>query len=151
MLILTRRKDQAVAIGDQITVTVVEIRDDKVRLGFVVPKEMPLYRQEVHEAIHPEPNFSNLALMGDSGEQGHPPKKNGEPTSVTLSHRQFKFLNSLAQVLKKKTGTDFDASAVAQGLIDAVEELDVDLTKAACLQDFKKLLAEKQKGSEDQE
>jgi hypothetical protein len=113
---------------------------------------MPLYRQEVHDAIHgleKDPTFSKLALMGGMEEQTSQPKKNGESTNVTLSPGQIKFLNKLAQSLKKNTGTDFNASAVAQALIDAVEKMEVDLSKATSLEDFKKLLIEGRKGSEN--
>lgn len=51
MLVLTRKKDERIRIGDDITVCVVEIRDDKVRLGFEVPKEIPVHREEVYESI----------------------------------------------------------------------------------------------------
>ena len=51
MIILHRKKNEAIVIGDNITVVVVEIRDDKVRLGFEIPKEMPLHRKEVYDAI----------------------------------------------------------------------------------------------------
>src|SRR5438034_2146301 len=52
MLVLSRKKNQSIVINHDITVTVVEIRGDKVRLGIVAPKEVPVHRQEVYDAIH---------------------------------------------------------------------------------------------------
>ena len=54
MLVLSRKRDEAIVIGDSIVVTVVELRGDKVRLGFEAPKEVPIHRQEIHEAIERE-------------------------------------------------------------------------------------------------
>lgn len=61
MLVLSRKKNESIVINNDIVVTVVEIRGDKVRLGIVAPKEVPVHRQEVYEAIHgkPEPAPSN--------------------------------------------------------------------------------------------
>jgi len=52
MLVLSRKKNESIVIDNNITVTVVEIRGDKVRLGIVAPKEVPVHRQEVFDAIH---------------------------------------------------------------------------------------------------
>jgi carbon storage regulator len=52
MLVLSRKKNESIVINNDITVTVVEIRGDKVRLGIVAPKEVPVHRQEVFDAIH---------------------------------------------------------------------------------------------------
>jgi carbon storage regulator len=52
MLVLSRKKNESIVINNDITVTVVEIRGDKVRLGIVAPKEIPVHRREVYEAIH---------------------------------------------------------------------------------------------------
>ena len=52
MLVLSRKKNDSIVINNDITVTVVEIRGDKVRLGIVAPKEVPVHRQEVFDAIH---------------------------------------------------------------------------------------------------
>jgi carbon storage regulator len=52
MLVLSRKKNESIVINNDIVVTVVEIRGDKVRLGIVAPKEVPVHRQEVYEAIH---------------------------------------------------------------------------------------------------
>lgn len=51
MLVLSRKKNESIIINNEITVVVVEIRGDKVRLGIEAPKEVPVYRREVHEAI----------------------------------------------------------------------------------------------------
>lgn len=52
MLVLSRKKNESIVIDKDITVTVIEIRGDKVRLGVVAPKEVPVHRQEVYDAIH---------------------------------------------------------------------------------------------------
>ncbi len=52
MLVLSRKKNESIIISDTITVTVIEIRGDKVRLGIEAPKDVTVHRQEVYEAIH---------------------------------------------------------------------------------------------------
>jgi carbon storage regulator len=52
MLVLSRKKNESIVINNDITIVVVEIRGDKVRLGVEAPKEVPVHRQEVYEAIH---------------------------------------------------------------------------------------------------
>jgi carbon storage regulator len=54
MLVLSRHRDQSIIIGEQIVVTVVDIRGDKVRLGIDAPSEIPVHRREVYEAIQRE-------------------------------------------------------------------------------------------------
>jgi len=54
MLVLSRKKDQSIMIGDNIVVTVVDIRGDKIRLGVAAPAEIPVHREEVYEAIKRE-------------------------------------------------------------------------------------------------
>ncbi len=51
MLVLSRKAGEAIVINDDITIVVVEIRDDKVRLGVEAPKEVPVHRREVFDAI----------------------------------------------------------------------------------------------------
>jgi len=51
MLVLSRKKNESIIINDDITIVVVEIRGDKVRLGIEAPKEIPVHRHEVYEAI----------------------------------------------------------------------------------------------------
>jgi carbon storage regulator len=54
MLVLSRQRDESIIIGDQIVVTIVDIRGDKVRLGIDAPTEVPVHRREVYEAIQRE-------------------------------------------------------------------------------------------------
>jgi carbon storage regulator len=54
MLVLTRKKNESIVIRDDIVITIVEIRGDKVRLGFDAPKDVPVHRHEVYEAIKRE-------------------------------------------------------------------------------------------------
>jgi carbon storage regulator len=54
MLVLSRQRDESIMIGDNIEVTIVDIRGDKVRLGIEAPTEIPVHRQEVFEAIQRE-------------------------------------------------------------------------------------------------
>ena len=51
MLVLSRQRDQSIVIADNIVVTVVEVRGDKVKLGIEAPQDIPVHRREVYEAI----------------------------------------------------------------------------------------------------
>lgn len=51
MLVLSRKKNESIVINEDITIVIVEIRGDKVRLGVEAPKEVPVHRREVYEAI----------------------------------------------------------------------------------------------------
>jgi carbon storage regulator len=54
MLVLSRQRSETIMIGDDIEVTVVDIRGDKVRLGITAPKEVAVHRKEVYDAIRRE-------------------------------------------------------------------------------------------------
>jgi len=62
MLVLTRKKNESVVIGHNVSVTVVEIRGDKVRLGIVAPRDIPVHRQEVCDAIHGRESLAGFSL-----------------------------------------------------------------------------------------
>jgi len=51
MLVLSRKLDEEIVIGDDIVIMVLEIRGDKVRLGIQAPADVPIHRQEVYEKI----------------------------------------------------------------------------------------------------
>ena len=79
MLVLSRQRDETIMIGDNIQITVVDIRGDKVRLGIVAPIEIPVHRKEVYDAIQRENrNASNLEpkdLAKASGQTSRPSKR----------------------------------------------------------------------------
>ncbi len=54
MLVLSRKQDEKIIIGDNITLMVVSIQGDKVRLGIEAPKEVTIHREEVYRAIQEE-------------------------------------------------------------------------------------------------
>ena len=54
MLVLSRHRDESIMIGDDVVITIVDIRGDKVRVGIDAPKDIPVHRREVYEAIQRE-------------------------------------------------------------------------------------------------
>ena len=65
MLVLSRQRDESICIGDNIVVTIVDIRGDKVRLGVEAPSEIPVHRQEVYDAIQRENREAGKAGPAD--------------------------------------------------------------------------------------
>ena len=68
MLVLSRKKNESIVINDDITVVVVEIRGDKVRLGVEAPKEVPVHRREVYDAIKRSENGEQSENQSNSRE-----------------------------------------------------------------------------------
>ena len=54
MLVLSRRKDESIMISDNIEITILDVRRNSVRLGITAPKEIPVHRREVYDAIQRE-------------------------------------------------------------------------------------------------
>lgn len=65
MLVLSRQCDESIVIGDNVVVTIVDIRGGKVRLGIQAPGEVAVHRQEVFEAIQRESRRGCLSMKGD--------------------------------------------------------------------------------------
>ena len=61
MLVLSRKRGEGIVIGDGVTVTVLDVRGGRVRLGFDGPAEVPIHREEVHERIRACPPVFELA------------------------------------------------------------------------------------------
>ena len=75
MLVLSRQRDESIVIGDNVVITIVDIRGDKVRLGIEAPGEIPVHRQEVYEAIQREnrksgPQSGSEASKAPGGDSG---------------------------------------------------------------------------------
>jgi carbon storage regulator len=74
MLVLSRHRDESIMIGDDVVVTIVDIRGDKVRLGIEAPQSIPVHRQEVYDAIQRENRRATQTGSGATKDL-EPPKK----------------------------------------------------------------------------
>jgi len=54
MLVLSRQRDESIMIGDDVEIVIVDVRGDKVRLGITAPKQIPVHRREIYDAIQRE-------------------------------------------------------------------------------------------------
>jgi len=81
MLVLSRRKDETIMIGDEVEITIVDIKGDTVRVGIQAPRSISVHRKEIYEAIQAE----NIAA---ATQQAVPAKA---------------AIGGLAQMLKKKS------------------------------------------------
>lgn len=54
MLVLTRKRDESIMIGDEIKITVVDVRGDQVKLGIEAPRHIPVHREEIYREIQEE-------------------------------------------------------------------------------------------------
>jgi carbon storage regulator len=70
MLVLSRHRDESIMIGDDVVITVVDIRGDKVRLGIDAPQHIPVHRQEVYEAIKRENQKANQVRKSETSDLG---------------------------------------------------------------------------------
>ncbi|MEO2030515.1 MAG: carbon storage regulator CsrA [Planctomycetaceae bacterium] len=66
MLVLSRKKNESIVINDDVVVTIIEIRGDKVRLGIEAPRDIPVHRREVLDAILREQGLADVAKANDS-------------------------------------------------------------------------------------
>lgn len=74
MLVLSRQRDESIIIGDNVVITVVDVRGDKVRLGIDAPVEIPVHRREVYEAIQRE-NKRAAEISADDARKVADPEK----------------------------------------------------------------------------
>ncbi len=68
MLVLTRKTNQSIMIGDDIEVSVLAVSRDKIRLGITAPREVPVFRKEVYLTIQGEANGDGTSSTEDVGE-----------------------------------------------------------------------------------
>lgn len=144
MLVLSRKKNESIIINNDISVTVVEIRDDKVRIGIVSPKDVPVHRQEVYDAIHAQPGAPPAppTVPAEPEDPWRPHLDKSDPASAESTERRAAFLSRLARILKEKSGKDVPLGNVAQTLIDGVYFSGLDLTQADSLDQLKQLLVQ---------
>ena len=70
MLVLTRRKNQSIVIGDNIIVTVLEVKNDQIRLGITAPRDVQVYREELLAELT---DANKSAVLGDGAATSAPP------------------------------------------------------------------------------
>jgi carbon storage regulator len=70
MLVLSRQRDESIMIGDDVEITIVDVRGDKVRLGITAPRNIPVHRREIYDAIQRE--------KAEGKEPRKPPDKTAE-------------------------------------------------------------------------
>ncbi|MFG0326085.1 MAG: carbon storage regulator CsrA [Phycisphaerales bacterium JB037] len=82
MLVLSRQRDETIMIGDEIEITVVDIRGDKVRLGITAPTCIAVHRKEVYEAIRRENEQAARIANGDLASLTRPIRPGPERTKT---------------------------------------------------------------------
>lgn len=103
MLVLSRKKNESIVINNDITITVVEIRGDKVRLGIVAPREASVHRQEVFEAIHGRPStmlahvFEAITSIFPSSPSPTPRPARGKKISVAKLVKELGAIDAEAE------------------------------------------------------
>ncbi len=73
MLVPSRQRDESIMIGDNVQITVVDIRGDKVRPGIMAPNEIPVHRKEVYDAIQRENRKAAGVTLEDLSAVAVPP------------------------------------------------------------------------------
>ena len=81
MLVLSRQRDESIMIGDDVEIIIVDVRGDKVRLGITAPKEIPVHRREIYDAIQREKRQKKET-------QEKQEKESQTPQSSQESHQQ---------------------------------------------------------------
>ena len=79
MLVLSRTRDQTIMIGDDVEITIVDVRGDKVRLGITAPAHIPVHRKEVYDAIKRENARAAQMDPGDLTGTAPPPRGGAGP------------------------------------------------------------------------
>lgn len=114
MIVISRKKNESLVIDNNIIITVIEIRGDKVRLGVESPKEVPVHRQEVYDAIKrysEQPQASSATL--------EPQSRPVEPPPPHFPQRQPDKLDQLTAALQSRLSMTVHRELVAAALRDA--------------------------------
>ncbi len=82
MLVLSRQRDETIMIGDDIEITIVDIRGDKVRLGITAPNTIPVHRKEVYDAIQRENRAAAGVKIEDLGGLPRTPGRTSVPPGL---------------------------------------------------------------------
>ena len=92
MLVLSRQRDESIMIGDDVEITIVDVRGDKVRLGITAPKNIPVHRREIYDAIQREK--TEKAQEGGNGQVAPTPDQAPVDASVETKKSEKEHLKS---------------------------------------------------------
>lgn len=112
MLALTRKPNQSIIIGDDIEVTIVEVRGEQVRLGIAAPKEIPIYRREIYEE-----NRGDIATVDCLA------GKMNEGMNQQLSPDDLVVLKEAAIAVERAKAACYDAQQQAQRLVQQAQTI----------------------------
>ena len=117
MLVLSRYRDESIHIGDDIVVTIVDIRGDRVRLGIQAPASVSVHRQEIYDAIaqgKPAPPPQGNKAKQDANRAPREPKPSERPSGAPMEDK-------LASHRSKGLPIDIDNNPISfGGMTDAV-------------------------------
>ena len=113
MIVISRKKNESLVINNDIVITVIEIRGDKVRLGIQSPKEVPVHRQEVYDAIRRLD--TPLQPLDASPLEPSPP----EPPPAHFREREPDKLDQFAAALQARLTVTVNRELVAAAMRDA--------------------------------
>jgi len=85
MLVLTRKSNQSIMIGDEIEVSVLSVMGEKVRIGIQAPQKVPVFRKEIYLEIHREAGVVESGHDGGSRERTNPGRGDGKPAEHTAA------------------------------------------------------------------
>jgi carbon storage regulator len=130
VIVITRKVNEQIMIGDQLSIMVVEIKGDMVRLGIEAPREVPVHRGEIYRAIH---RNSPRALHDAPAPDRVQPR-------AELSSRHAALLDRLAAEAAGRLGRPITRDQMLAAILDAVGELDLDWSRLERLEGLPPLL-----------
>lgn len=132
MLVISRKRDETIVIGDSIEVTVVEIRGDKVRIGITCPADTAVHRREVYDAIQRTPNLwaasapTSSSSVATSAPVAVVAEVAAEPATLKLSAKGVKRLDKLRATseLSRETAMETLLEVVDQAKVESLCDLE---------------------------
>lgn len=134
MIVISRKVNEQIVINDEISIMVVEIRGDMVRLGIEAPREVPVHRGEIYDAIRQsEPRRSN-----DGRGDGGPDRRLSRGAELSPEHAAL--LDRLAAEAAARLRRPITRDQMLAAILDAVRELDLDWSRLERLEELPPLL-----------